>query len=233
VSISHSDFISKARIMQLKTLTSSQFRLLGCTVLSALALSCLSSGLLSDEPPRAPGPREGANRPQYTDQGELKLPAGFETWVFVGANLGIEYRDAGAPAAKKEEPKPAPAGKFHNIYINPEAYEHFVKTGKFPEQTILVLDIYQADAGEPREVVSAGLYPGRQTDVAVAVKNSSRPDGSTTDWAYYDFPAGKTTAKAFPDKACYDCHLQHADVDNVWVQFYPTLRSVKERAAKR
>ena len=25
-------------------------------------------------------------RPQYTSQGELKLPVGFESWVFVGSN---------------------------------------------------------------------------------------------------------------------------------------------------
>ena len=56
------------------------------------------------------------------------------------------------------------------------------------------------------------------------VKNSRRPDGSKTDWAYYDFPAGQLTAKAFLDKACYDCHLDHASDDNVWVQFYPVLR---------
>jgi len=221
--------------MQFQTLANSQLRLLACAVLSAAALSGLSTGLLSDEPQRTAGPRPGANRPQYTDQGQLKLPADFQTWVFVGANLGIEYRDAGAnaPAAKQEQPKPAPVGNFHNIYINPEAYEHFVKTGQFPEPTILVLDIYKAEEGKPKDVVAAGLYPGRQSDVAVAVKNSSRPDGSKTDWAYYDFPQGKTTAKAFPDKACYDCHLQHAETDNVWVQFYPTLRSAKERAAKR
>jgi hypothetical protein len=204
-------------------------------VFCAVALHWLSTGLQSEEAPGKAAAKQVANRPQYTEQGELKFPADFETWVFVGANLGIEYRDAGAnaPAADKDQPKPPPAGKFHNIYINPEAYQEFLKTGKFPEPTILVLDIYKAEDGAPKEVVSSGLYPGRRSDIAVAVKNSSRPDGAKTDWAYYDFPLGKTTAKAFSDRACYDCHLEHADVDNVWVQFYPTLRSAKEKAAKR
>ena len=77
-------------------------------------------------------------------------------------------------------------------------------------------------------VVSEGLFPGKQTGIALAVKNSARPDGSKTDWAYYDFPAKAATAKAFADKACYQCHAEHASDDHVWVQFYPTLRGAKD-----
>ena len=36
-------------------------------------------------------------------------------------------------------------------------------------------------------------------------------------------------AKAFPDKQCYQCHLEHGSVDNVFVQFYPTLKKVHDR----
>jgi hypothetical protein len=65
------------------------------------------------------------------------------------------------------------------------------------------------------------------------VKNSARPDGSKTDWAYYDFGLDRQSAKAFPDKACYDCHVEHAAADNVWVQFYPTLRKHRDARAKK
>ena len=37
--------------------------------------------------------QQGA-RPVYTADGKmLQLPAGFETWVFVGSNLGLAYKD--------------------------------------------------------------------------------------------------------------------------------------------
>jgi hypothetical protein len=171
--------------------------------------------------------------PQYTDKGELKLPEDFQTWVFVGSNLGLEYREGGAPdkAAENNHDDQLKKANFHNVYINPEAFEHFTKTGEFPDKTVLVLDIYKAEEGEPRKIVASGLFPGKQQDIAVAVKNSARPDGSKTDWAYYDFPLGQKMAKAFPDKACYDCHLQHADLDNVWTQFYPTLRARRPASA--
>ncbi len=212
-------------------------------VLGALVvLGYAAARLWSDGEIRAADPKSAAdaptrksNGPQYNDKGELKLPADFYTWVFVGSNLGIEYREAGAPdaAPEKNAEKPDKLRNFHNIYIHPEAYEQYAKSGKFPEKTVLVLDMYKAEAGEPKSVVSDGRFPGKQTGVAVAVKNSARPDGGKSDWAYYEFALDQPAAKAFPNKACYDCHLQHADDDNVWVQFYPTLRRLRADKDKR
>jgi Cytochrome P460 len=182
---------------------------------------------------KEPATVAAARGPRYDAAGKLRLPTGFETWVFVGSNLGLEYREDDAEAAPKKQP-PNPAiktGNFHNVYIDPEAFRQYEKTGTFPDGTVLILDIYKAISGEPKTIVSEGLFPGAHAGVAAAVKNSKRPDGSRTDWAYYDFSPGEESAAAFPNKACYDCHLQHADDDNVFVQFYPTLRRIRERRA--
>ncbi len=196
----------------------------------------------SDEPSsKIDAKRSPANEPQYTGSGELKRPTDYQTWVFVGSNIGLEYGD-GASKEKppeQEDKKKAPEaigkaqGNFHNVYINPEAYARYAKTGKFPEKTVLVLDVFETEGREPKGIVTEGQYPGKQTGLAVAVKNSARPDGSKSDWAYYDFPSDLRSAKAFPDKACYDCHLEHADDDNVWVQFYPTLRKHRDERQKK
>jgi hypothetical protein len=214
------------------------FLALAALILSLAALQ--TSGLRSaepkakSEPARQPAARPQEMGPQYNDKGELKRPSGFESWVFVGSNLGLEYSDdvTKPRPAEKDAPKKVKAGNFHNVYINPEAYAEYVKSGKFPEKTVLVLDIFKAEEREARNIVSEGLFPGPPAGLAVAVKNSARPDGSKTDWAYYDFGLDGTFAKAFPDKACYDCHIEHADDDNVWVQFYPTLRKYREKKAK-
>lgn len=207
-------------------------RLVGLVVI-VVAFSIVATRSQSDEPVSSKASRSTGKvtEPQYNAQGDLKRPEGFESWVFVGANLGVEYRDDDAPPtpADKPAPKNTKVGNFHNVYINPEAYEVYAKTGKFPDKTVLVLDIYKANAGEPKSIVSEGLFPGKQLGIAAAVKNRNRPDGSKIDWAYYDFDLDKKTAKAFPDKACYDCHVQHADDDNVWVQMYPTLRRLREQ----
>jgi hypothetical protein len=168
------------------------------------------------------GTRQEPAGPHYTDKGELQRPTGYRTWVFVGSNLGLQYRRDGKESKQPAREKPQ---TFHNVYINPEAYQAYVQTGKFPDRTVLVMEVFEALEREPQDIVTRGFYPGKQLAVEVAVKNNNRPDGSKTDWAYYAFTTpNQATAKAFPDANCYRCHSQHADDDKVWVQFYPTLR---------
>jgi hypothetical protein len=170
--------------------------------------------------------------PAYNENGELKRPTDYQTWVFVGSNIGLQYRKDAAKEPEKARRQEKEIGDFHNVYINTEAYEHFARTGKFPDKTMLVMDVYEAKEREPGNIVSKGLFPGNRLHVEAAVKNTKRPDGSKTDWAYYSFAPNQATARAFPDAACYQCHLDHAENDNVWVQFYPTLRMHKQAPDK-
>ncbi|MHB8272308.1 cytochrome P460 family protein [Bradyrhizobium sp.] len=170
--------------------------------------------------------------PQYTPDGQLKLPVGFETWVFVGSNLGLAYKEE-LPANTALEAALLNKQEFHNIYINPEAYAYFLAHKEFPDKTVLVMDVFAAPDREPRDVLAAGVYNGNQIGLRVAVKNLHRPDHSTTPWAYYTLmdpfdpvPVMAASAKAHEDVACEKCHEKHAGKDNVWVQFYPTLRKL-------
>jgi hypothetical protein len=169
-------------------------------------------------------------QPRYSAEGELLFPAGFEKWVFVGSNLGLSYKTE-LPLTTAREASRAEAPKFHNVYINPEAYASFLSTGTFPVPTILVMDVFAAADKEPKGVLSAGFYNGDRVGLEVAVKDPMRPGSSGTAWAYYDFTdradpsKPKTSAPAFPDQVCEACHRAHASTDNVWVQFYPVLRN--------
>jgi Cytochrome P460 len=158
--------------------------------------------------------------PNTTD--ELLLPT---------ANLGLSYT-LDAAAAASAPPSRAPRRPFHNVSINKAAYE-FLANGRFPERTVLVMQVFEAADKPPSDVLTAGVFNGRRVGLEVAVKNSSRPDGKTTPWAYYNFtdPSERTkvlaSAAAFPDQNCANCHQLHASVDNVWVQFYPALRDAR------
>lgn len=173
-----------------------------------------------------------AAAPEYDADGKLKLPADFRTWVFVGSSIGLDYRpDVAANTTREQKADDKKrVGDFHNVYINPEAYREYMETGKFPDKTVLVMDVYKSEDKEPQNIVQGGHYSGANRAVEVAVKNSKRPDGSKTDWAYYAFLNPKTIkkAKAFKDASCFDCHMKHASDDNVWVQFYPVLRDFKK-----
>jgi hypothetical protein len=172
------------------------------------------------------------DEPRYAAGGDLLVPNGFDTWVFVGSNLGLSYTpDAAAAAAPPQRP---PRQFFHNVSINKAAYDHFSAYGRFPEKTVLVMQVFEAADKEPRNVLASGVFNGRRVGLEVAVKNRSRPDGKTTPWAYYNFtdPSDRSkvlaSATAFPDEDCANCHQRHASIDNVWVQFYPTLRDKRQ-----
>jgi cytochrome P460 len=199
----------------------------GCFRVGIFAIAALSAWMASAPTAAA----QTGTAPQYTADGRLLAPAGYQTWVFVGSNLGLAYRQ-NLPARTGAESRKADPPQFHNVYINPEAYAHFLATGEFPDPTILVMDRFVAADKEPRGIVANGVFNGDRGGLEVAVKNLSRPDGKTTPWAYYDFtdPSDPTktraSAPAFADEICESCHRQHASKDNVWVQFYPVLRSL-------
>jgi hypothetical protein len=180
--------------------------------------------------------RQGAapdtpTRPVYNEKGELIAPKGFRTWVFVGADLSPVYRPDVPQSTLRERQRNVQKepGAFHNIYINPESYRTFLDTGKFPDPTLLVMEVFKAETKDDKGVLASGEFEGKRISFEVAVKDGSHLHEGVP-WAYYPFDLdarGKLSkpATAALKKDCYCCHLEHASVDNVWVQFYPALRN--------
>ncbi len=157
----------------------------------------------------------GDGEPRFNAQNELLRPEGYREWIFVGASLGMSY-----------DAEPARRPTFHNVYLHPRAYQEYRKTGRFPERTILAMEVLTP--ASQSSINRQGNFADRPVALEAAVKDSSRfPEG----WAYFDFAQmgkaafpGAATAKAFPKEACWSCHKEHAGTDNVFTQFYPVLR---------
>ena len=62
---------------------------------------------------------------------------------------------------------------------------------------MLLIAVYETKEKEPKNMISKGFFPGDQLHIEIAMKNSRRPDGSKTDWAYYSFATNQAAAKAF------------------------------------
>jgi hypothetical protein len=142
---------------------------------------------------------------QYTKDGEMALPKNYREWVFLSSGIGMTYAStaSGNP-------------NFENVFVNPAAYQAFLKTGTWPDKTVLILEVRRSDSK-----ISINKDGRVQTEVAAIeahVKDSARGG-----WAFYGF--GKSdTAKLIPRTAdCYSCHQQSGAVDTTFVQFYPTL----------
>src|SRR5437867_13244728 len=81
----------------------------------------------------------GSDKPAAVFEGKSLLrPEGYREWVFVGSSLGLAY------AQNPEQNQSASAQLYHNVYINPSSYREFAKTGKFPEGTVMVLELASA-----------------------------------------------------------------------------------------
>ncbi len=170
---------------------------------------------------------EGASResgarymPEYTSDGDLVLPKNFEKWVYLGSPLTPNALNAG----KANFPE------FHNVYMQPWAYEEYQKTNVFPEGTIMFKELQltipgQFPDGSRTEPSGRGYFPGKLNGADVTVKDSKRY-ADTGGWGYYNFhhyEPKAPTAKLKPKAECGYCHAASAKKDEVWTQFYPRL----------
>lgn len=159
-------------------------------------------------------------KPEYTDSGELKLPRDFERWVFVGSPL--------TPNALNDGQANFP--EFHNVYIEPCAYDTYLKTKVFPEGTMFFKELQLTLSGENpdgsrTEPSGRGFFPGKLNGADVTVKDKSRYAASG-GWGYFNFNHHEPkapTAKVKDKSECAFCHIASAKKDEVWTQFYPRL----------
>jgi hypothetical protein len=153
-------------------------------------------------------------KPQYDEKGRLMRPADYREWMFLSAGYGMNY-----------SPEPGSHEMFTNVFVQRWAYDEFAKSGKWPEQTMFVID--ERDAASRSSINQKGHYQTDLMGLAVEVKDSSHnPD----KWAYYGFNESGQTAEAMPHgNPCWSCHDAHAAVEHTFVQFYPTLKPVAKK----
>lgn len=167
------------------------------------------------------------NQAIFKEGNEVLQPVGYREWVFVGAPL--------TPHALNDGKAPFP--EYHNVYIEPSAYEHWKKTGTWAEGTQLAKELVlirqndNDEIGSTTEVSGRGYQQGEFAGLELTVKDSKRFSDMPGGWAYFSFghnaPPYAETAKAFPAESCNACHEASAADDFVFTQFYPVLRAAK------
>ena len=157
------------------------------------------------------GPKENSLKPQYDANGNLMRPADYGDWEFLSAGYGMSY----SPAPRSRE-------MFTNVFVQRWAYADFLKSGKWPEQSMFLIDVRNAQS--EGSINKTGHYQTDSMALEVEIKDSTR---NPAKWAYYSFQPNARTAEAMPrDNDCWSCHEQHAAVEHTFVQFYPTLKPV-------
>ena len=129
---------------------------------------------------------------------ELLLPANYRDWVKLSPTT------AGLPKHKHKH-------VASQLFVEPKSFEHFTKTGEWPDHTVIVLELTSAKSSPSKEVMG----------LEAAVKNEARfPDS----WSYYgiiyDRPQFSGALRA--EKQC-DCEQP---LDSMLAIAFPTLRAV-------
>jgi hypothetical protein len=143
---------------------------------------------------------------QYTKDGELVLPQDYRQWTFLSAGIGMTY-------SGNASDNPA----FENVFVNPEAYRQFLKTGTWPDRTLMLLEIRKSES-------RVSINKDGRVQTSVRAIEAHVKDSARGGWAFYGFQNGAEKGKLFPKTAeCYSCHEKNGATDTTFVQFYPTL----------
>lgn len=186
-------------------------------MLKSVALSCLAIGglvfaTLAAQPPPAETAAPRIAGTVFTAEKTLQRPAGYRNWRYVSSGLGMSYGPAAQAAALTGHVM------FDNVFVQPEAYEAFVKSGTWPEGTMFVLELRGSESERPPN--NRGYFQTDLHGIEVSVKDSKR---FKERWAYFDFGDARS-ATPEPASNCFACHAANAAVDMTFVQFYPTLQ---------
>ena len=146
------------------------------------------------------------------DANRMAVPDDYRQWVFLTSSLDLNYSTAAAPSHHM----------LDNVFVNPEAYKAFLKTGTWPDKTILVKENRMAESAGT--LSKSGQFQTGVMDLEIHVKDEARFPGK---WAFFVSSDGKAAGTLMPQSAsCYSCHRDHAAVDTTFVQFYPIMLGI-------
>jgi hypothetical protein len=170
----------------------------------------------------------------FDSSGKMKLPTGFRKWVFVGAPLTPEGLNDGKfncnqPGGCTRSNFP----EYHHVYIEQKNVDTYLKTGDFPEGTVIVKELTRVlnptfPDSSRMEPSGRGFFNGTYNGIDLAIKDSKKY-AKTHGWGYYTFghhpmPYDQTSEER-PASECAGCHIANvAKTDMTYIQFYPLLR---------
>jgi hypothetical protein len=156
---------------------------------------------------------DASDHPQYTGENRLLPPGNYREWIFLSSGLGMNYSAMAMGA-----------DMFTNVFVAPWAYQAFLKSGKWPDKTIFVVE--ERNAQSKGSINKHGNFQTDLTGIGVEVKDEAR---FSEKWAYFNFDTDTKSAAPNPKQACWQCHEDHAAVEHSFTQFYPTLKPVAKK----
>jgi len=170
-------------------------------------------------------------RASFNADGSVNRPENWREWVFVGAPLTPNALNGGQAAFPE----------FHNVYIEPTAFEYWKANGEWADGTQFVKELsrlyteggceHDAETGACFQSSGQGYFQGEFSGLELKVKDASRFAEEPGNWAYFSFSSEPfpyaETATPFATETCNACHEANAETDLIFTQYYPVLRAAK------
>src|SRR3954454_19081419 len=99
---------------------------------------------------------------EFTPDGKLKQPVGYRNWVYVGAVVTPNDLNDGE----------ATFPEFHSVYMDPESFAHYEKTGEFRDGTVMIKELIGVGAKEATS--GKGYFMGDFRGLEASIKDSKR-----------------------------------------------------------
>ena len=136
---------------------------------------------------------------------KVSYPTGYRDWAHVKSMLIFDQK----------HPLFNPFGGLHHIYVNGKGLNTYKEGGPFPDGSIIVFDLLEAN-------LEQGAYlEGSQKFVGVMQKDSKKFK-ETGGWGFDAFE--KDTKSSFVKdggKSCFGCHAAQKDKDYVFSKYRP------------
>ena len=125
----------------------------------------------------------------YTDDGQPIRPVGWRKWVYIGTPITPNDMNDGKAAFPE----------FHNVYIAPESFATFERTGEFPDGTQIAKELVLV--GSKAAVSGKGYFMGEFNAMKAAMgAMGEKMDASSDKEENYQERVFKClAAKKYPD----------------------------------
>lgn len=157
---------------------------------------------------------------EFTADGKVKKPVGYRKWIYIGTPVTPNDMNNGE----------ASFPEFHNVYIDPDSFAYFEKTGEYRDGTVLVKEL--VSVGTKKASSGNGYFEGEFTGLELSIKDSKRFSGEPGNWAFFSFghqyPLKEIVAKN-DAASCNSCHQNNAR-NFVFSEYYPVLRDAHKSA---
>lgn len=178
---------------------------------------CTPGLATAGSPPPGSPPSTIVGSIEYTPEGKLKRPpfSAFRHWVYIGTPLTPNDMNDG----KANFPE------FHNVYMDPESFAYYEKSGKYRDGTAIVKEL--VSVGTKEAASGSGYFQGEFIGLEVSVKDSKLFPKDPGNWGFFSFGHSyplKDVSKPNKIDECNKCHETNA-IDFVFSQYYPVLRA--------